>query len=87
MTNQIQGKLAENSCNQLANKNFLQCEQRWIFALLMCVSGFYGAFTYSIRGGVFCNAQTANFVIFAMALAQSTSCVIMIDEVLYFSRI
>ncbi len=30
--------------------------------------GFYGAFTYSIRGGIFCNAQTANFVLFAMAL-------------------
>ena len=27
-----------------------------------------GAFTYSIRGGVFCNAQTANFVLSAIAL-------------------
>ncbi len=43
--------------------------QRWlIFAILMGVGGFYGAFTYTIRGGVFCNAQTANFVLFAMAL-------------------
>ena len=37
----------------------------------MGVAGFYGAFTYSIRGGVFCNAQTANFVLFAMAWAMA----------------
>lgn len=47
---------------------FLECEKRHVFLLLMFVGGFYGAFTYSIRGGVFCNAQTANFVLFAMAL-------------------
>lgn len=50
------------------NINFLECERWWIFALLMMVAGYFGAFTYSIRGGVFCNAQTANFVLFAMAL-------------------
>ncbi len=48
--------------------NYLECEKKWIFALLMFVGGFYGAYTYSIRGGVFCNAQTANFVLFAMSL-------------------
>lgn len=68
MVSEIQEELAENSSNQLTNKEFLECEQWWIFALLMGVSGFYGAFTYSIRGGIFCNAQTANFVLFAMAL-------------------
>lgn len=47
---------------------FLECEKKWVFGTLMAVSGFWGAFTYSIRGGVFCNAQTANFVLFAMAL-------------------
>jgi uncharacterized membrane protein YoaK (UPF0700 family) len=35
---------------------------------MMLVGGYFGAFTYSIRGGAFCNAQTANFVLFAMAL-------------------
>ncbi|MDE5779764.1 MAG: DUF1275 domain-containing protein [Lachnospiraceae bacterium] len=49
-------------------ENYLECEKWWIFALLMFVGGFYGAYTYSIRGGVFCNAQTANFVLFAMAV-------------------
>jgi uncharacterized membrane protein YoaK (UPF0700 family) len=47
---------------------YLECEKWWIFALMMLVGGYFGAFTYSIRGGVFCNAQTGNFVLFAMAL-------------------
>ncbi len=51
-------------------KGYLECEKWWIFALLMMVGGFYGAYTYSIRGGVFCNAQTANFVLMAMAAGQ-----------------
>jgi len=38
---------------------------------LMYIAGYYGGFTYSVRGGVFCNAQTANFVLFAMALGNS----------------
>ncbi len=47
---------------------YLECEKWWVFALMMLVGGYFGAFTYSIRGGTFCNAQTANFVLFAMAL-------------------
>ncbi|NME36840.1 MULTISPECIES: YoaK family protein [Fusobacterium] len=46
----------------------LECEKLWVFLTLMMISGFYGAFTYTIRGAVFCNAQTANFVLFAMEL-------------------
>ena len=65
---EIQEKLTENRSASVTNREFLECEQWWIFALLMCVSGFYGAYTYTIRGGIFCNAQTANFVLFAMAL-------------------
>lgn len=53
---------------QNADKNELECEKWWTFVLLMFVGGFFGAFTYSIRGGVFCNAQTANFVLSAVAL-------------------
>lgn len=49
-------------------EEYLVCERIWAFAILMTVAGYLGAFTYSIRGGVFCNAQTANFVMFAMAL-------------------
>ena len=46
----------------------LECEKGWVYAVLMGVGGYFGAFTYSVRGGVFCNAQTANFVLLAMAL-------------------
>lgn len=46
----------------------LECERWSVFLMLMFVAGFYGAYTYSIRGGVFCNAQTANFVLLAMAI-------------------
>ena len=49
----------------------VEAQRFWIFAVLMGVGGFFGAFTYSIRGGVFCNAQTANFVLFAMALGRA----------------
>ncbi len=56
----------------MGNRNFeyLECEKRHVFFILMFVGGFLGAFTYSIRGGVFCNAQTANFVMMGMAIGQ-----------------
>lgn len=50
---------------------YLECEKWWIFAIMMMVGGYFGAFTYSIRGGVFCNAQTANVVLFSMALGSA----------------
>lgn len=51
-----------------SEENPLECESWRTFLLLSFVGGFFGAFTYSIRGGVFCNAQTANVVLCAMAL-------------------
>ena len=36
----------------------------------MLSAGMMGAFTYIVRGGVFCNAQTANFVMMAAAFGQ-----------------
>lgn len=47
---------------------FLECEKKWVFWLLILVAGFYGGYTLSCRGGVFCNAQTANMALFAVAL-------------------
>ena len=47
---------------------YLECEKRWVFLMLMLVAGFYGVFTFLLRGGVFCNAQTGNFVFFAIAV-------------------
>lgn len=52
----------------IIEEDYLECEKGWVFTTLMFIGGFYGTFTYSIRGGVFCNAQTANFVLCAMAL-------------------
>ena len=45
-------------------------ERRYLFWLLVTVGGFFGAYTYAVRGGIFCNAQTANIVLFSMALAR-----------------
>lgn len=47
---------------------FLMCERKWIFHILMVVAGFFGAYTYLLRGNVFCNAQTGNVVLMGMAL-------------------
>ncbi len=50
--------------------DYLECEKTWVFALLMGVGGFLGAFTYVLRGGVFCNAQTGNILLLGMALGE-----------------
>lgn len=47
---------------------FPSSEQRWIFYALIFIAGFFGVYTFSVRGGVFCNAQTANVALFAMSL-------------------
>jgi uncharacterized membrane protein YoaK (UPF0700 family) len=49
---------------------YLTCERRWVFELLMLCAGMMGAYTFVLRGGVFCNAQTANFVMMAVELGQ-----------------
>ncbi len=52
------------------NLQYLECEKHWIYWALIFVSGFYGAYTVSLKGGVFCNAQTANFVLLAVSLGK-----------------
>ena len=49
-------------------EGFLECERWRCFLLLITVGGFFGAYTFSVKGGIFCNAQTANIVLFGMAL-------------------
>ena len=44
------------------------CERKWIYHLLIVVAGFFGAYTFLLRGNVFCNAQTGNVVLMGMAL-------------------
>lgn len=57
-----------NSSHDLSN--YLTCERSWVFELLMLCAGMMGAYTFVLRGGVFCNAQTANFVMMAAAFGQ-----------------
>lgn len=52
------------------NGEFLECEKLWIFMLMIAVGGFFGAYTYNLKGKVFCNAQTANFVMLAVQLGE-----------------
>ncbi|MBQ1393464.1 MAG: DUF1275 domain-containing protein [Lachnospiraceae bacterium] len=60
---------SEAKSKQAEDENFfLECEKHMSFWLLIFVGGFYGAYTYSVRGGVFCNAQTANVVLLSMAI-------------------
>ena len=40
-----------------AGAYYLMCERRWVYHLLMIAAGIFGAYTYLLRGGVFCNAQ------------------------------
>ena len=56
----------ENAEKRQASR-FLACEKYYIFELLIFAGGMMGAYTYNLRGGVFCNAQTANVVLMALA--------------------
>lgn len=50
------------------NKRYLECEKRWVFAVLIFVAGLYGGYTLAVRGGVFCNGQTGNIALLGLAL-------------------
>ena len=47
---------------------YLVCERKPIYFTLIAVAGFFGAYTYLLRGNVFCNAQTGNVVLMGLAL-------------------
>ena len=55
------------ACNH-QEKYFLTCERDWVYFTLIGVAGFWGAYTYLLRGNVFCNAQTGNVVLMGLAL-------------------
>ena len=57
--------------NKISTKKteILECEKTWVFCVLMLVAGFYGCYTLG-RFGVFCNAQTGNFVCLALYLGK-----------------
>lgn len=49
-------------------EEFLECEKLWIYIVMIIVGGFMGAYTYILKGKVFCNAQTANFLMLAVQI-------------------
>lgn len=51
-------------------EELLECEKFRTFLLMIAVGGFFGAYTFTLKGGVFCNAQTANFVMLALQLGE-----------------
>ena len=61
------------------NHKFLLCEQNWVYYTLIMVSGFWGAFTYLLRGNVFCNAQTGNVVLLGLAIGSGK-----INQAIYY---
>ena len=60
----------ENDVNEISAKNekYLLCERDWVYYTLITVSGFWGAFTYLLRGHAFCSGQTGNILLMGMAL-------------------
>ena len=53
---------------ELHREYYLTCEKYYIFELLAIAGGMMGLYTYSLRGQVFCNAQTGNIVKMAAAV-------------------
>ena len=50
-------------------EEFAPNERLWLFCMLMLVAGFFGGFTFSLRGRVFVNAQTGNLVLLSLGFA------------------
>lgn len=51
-------------------KSLPEKNRLYIFLILMFAGGYMGGFTYTIRGGVFCNAQTGNLLKAGIFLGQ-----------------
>lgn len=56
--------------NNQKRESYLVCEQKMVYALLMASAGMMGAYTYILRGGVFCNAQTANVLVMGISFGK-----------------
>lgn len=60
------------NCPEHNPSSFLTCERNWIYYTLIFTGGFWGAYTYILKGGVFCNAQTGNVVLMAISLGSAS---------------
>lgn len=50
-------------------KKYLVSQSKFTFYSLIFVAGAFGAYTLTLRGGVFCNAQTANMALLGIGIA------------------
>lgn len=66
----MQDKLISEKHKELHREFYLTCEKYYIFELLTIAAGMMGLYTYNLRGGVFCNAQTGNVVMMSVAFGQ-----------------
>lgn len=57
--------------DQKKEKQFLTCEKKSVYFSLIFVAGILGAYSYIVRGHVFCNAQTGNVVMMGIALGSA----------------
>ena len=62
-------RLLDKGCYKM-DKSWKIQEKLWFFALLIFAGGFYGGYTYSLRGQVFANAQTANLVMMMLSIGK-----------------
>lgn len=60
--------MSSKTVNSTPSNEYLACEQPWVYWMLIFAAGWFGGYTFVVRGGVFCNAQTANVVLFGIAL-------------------
>ncbi|MEE0955116.1 MAG: YoaK family protein [Eubacterium sp.] len=65
MNSTVPNSIASSSAK---SDEYLACEQPWVYWMLIFAAGWFGGYTFVVRGGVFCNAQTANVVLFGIAL-------------------
>ncbi len=68
MQEQFKSEQHKELHKELHREFYLTCEQYYIFELLAVAGGMMGLYTYSLRGQVFCNAQTGNIVKMAAAV-------------------
>ena len=54
----------------LREKEFSEAEKLRVYLMMIAVGGFLGAYTFTLKGGVFCNAQTANIVLLGLSLGR-----------------
>lgn len=52
------------------NTTYLICEKNWVYYVLITIAGFFGAYTFLLKGNVFCNAQTGNVVLLGTAVGE-----------------